>query len=75
MSLQEFRQQVELAEWIQQHFSRSYPVDKKGNLALACFDLAIEHHAAICVLHSSGLYGSLYALLQSNLRHMGVAFG
>ena len=39
---------------------------KKRNIQLAhtCFDLAIEHHAAICLLYKSGLYGSMLSLLR-----------
>lgn len=67
----EFQRQVELAEWIQLHLTCSFNLDKTKRLALACFDLAIEHHAAICILHSSGLYGSLYALLRVEFEAYG----
>ena len=52
------------ARWIDQHLAREFPVDRRSHVALACFDLAIEHHAAMCVLASASLFGSLYALIR-----------
>jgi hypothetical protein len=60
----EFQRQVAIVKWIQDHFLRAFQVDKNASLAIACFDLAIEHHSAICALFSSGLYGSLYSLIR-----------
>lgn len=60
----EYERQVELSGWINTNLARPYSLDKKRHLALTCFDLAIEHHAAICTLLSSELYGSMYALLR-----------
>ena len=60
----ELNRQFELANWIDKNLSCKCSVDKAGHLALACFDLSIEHHAAICSLASSGLFGSAYSLLR-----------
>jgi hypothetical protein len=64
-------EQTELAAWIDKHFAREFPVDRQTHLALACFDLAIEHHAAICVLGNASLYGSLYALIRVQFEAYG----
>ena len=67
----ELVQQKRLVNWINDHLCRSFPVDEKSQLALACFDLAIEHHAAVVLLGDSGLYGSLYALLRVEFEAYG----
>lgn len=59
------RRQVRLCEWIQEHLSIKYELDsQRERLALACFDIAIEHHASIVLLVQSQLYGSAFALLR-----------
>jgi hypothetical protein len=40
------------------------PSDKRSQIASACFDVAIEHQAAIALLADSGLYGSMLALFR-----------
>ena len=35
---------------------------RKKIFSVACFDLTIEHHLAICQLVSTGAYGSAFAL-------------
>ncbi|AYR25346.1 DUF6988 family protein [Herbaspirillum rubrisubalbicans] len=40
------------------------PADERSLIALGCFDVAIEHQAAIALLCSSELYGSAFALLR-----------
>ena len=56
---------LELIVWIDQHTSRlTLPADERSLLALGCFDVAIEHQAAIALLHSSSLHGSTFALLR-----------
>lgn len=57
-------QQSDLAAWIDKHHARGFVVDRRTHIALACFDLAIEHHAAMCLLGQASLYGSLYALIR-----------
>lgn len=67
----ELKKQTDIAQWVNDHFTRPFSVDKKSHLALGCFDLAIEHHAAICALCVSGLYGSMYALLRVEFEAYG----
>lgn len=56
---------VELVQWIDEHTSGlSLPADERSLIAIGCFDVAIEHQAAIALLHSSELYGSTLALLR-----------
>lgn len=56
---------VQLIAWIEQNTSGlSFPTDDRTMLALGCFDVAIEHQAAIALLASSSLYGSAFALLR-----------
>ena len=56
---------LELMAWIDQHTSGvTLPADERSMLAIGCFDVAIEHQAAIALLHSSELYGSAFALLR-----------
>ncbi len=62
---QEYQRQVELAEWIDDNFKIELPADEKSLIAIGCFDITIEHHAAICVLIKAGIYASLFALLRS----------
>ncbi len=51
--------------WIDQHTSGlTLPADERSLLAIGCFDVALEHQAAIALLHSSELYGSALALLR-----------
>lgn len=39
------KKQAEIGRWINDHLARPFSVDRKRQLALAYFDLAIEHHA------------------------------
>jgi hypothetical protein len=56
---------VDLISWIDEHTSGvTLPADERSMLAAGCFDVAIEHQAAIAVLNSSALYGSMLALLR-----------
>ncbi|MDO8356214.1 MAG: hypothetical protein Q7U76_07480, partial [Nitrospirota bacterium] len=56
---------LELIAWIDQHTSGvTLPADERSMLAIGCFDVALEHQAAIALLHSSSLYGSSFALLR-----------
>lgn len=67
----QLERQTRIAKWINDHLARPFAVDRKRHLALACFDLAIEHHAGICVLCTSGLYGPMYALLRVEFEALG----
>jgi hypothetical protein len=61
----ELERQVQLVKWINDTLSCPYKLSSRNQqLALPCFDLAVEHHAAICILGKSELYGSMYALLR-----------
>lgn len=61
----EHEELVQLIAWIDQNTSGlSFPTDDRTMLALGCFDVAIEHQAAIALLASSSLHGSAFALLR-----------
>ena len=56
---------IALVEWIDLKFSGiELPTDERSMLATGCFDVALEHQAAIALLFRSGLYGSMFALLR-----------
>ncbi len=56
---------VELVSWIDENTSGvTLPADERSMLAVGCFDVAIEHQAAIALLGSASLYGSAFALLR-----------
>ena len=56
---------IDLIQWIDKNLSGvELPTDERSMLAVGCFDVAIEHQAAVAVLFSSGLYGSMFALLR-----------
>lgn len=64
----EIERQEEIIEWINSNLSCAYELpDRKIQMAHPCFDLAIEHHAAICMLSNEKLYGSMYAMLRVEL--------
>lgn len=56
---------VELIKWIDENTSGiTLPADERSLLASGCFDIVIEHQAAIALLYSSDLFGSMFALLR-----------
>jgi hypothetical protein len=56
---------LDLIVWIDKHVSGlSLPADERSMLAGACFDVALEHQAAIAMLYEGQLYGSMLALLR-----------
>ena len=56
---------VVLMSWIDEHTSGlMLPADERHMLAIGCFDVTLEHQAAIALLHSSQLSGSMLALLR-----------
>ena len=56
---------VQVIAWIDQYTSGlSFPTDDRTMLALGCFDVAIEHQAAIALLAGASLHGSAFALLR-----------
>ena len=57
---------VDLIRWIDENASGiELPTDERSMLAIGCLDVALEHQAAIALLHASELYGSALALLRS----------
>jgi len=61
----EYIRQIELVKWINDHLACPFDLSSRNlQLAHPCFDLAIEHHAAICSLCESQLYGPMFALLR-----------
>src|SRR5258708_685949 len=61
----EHSQLLSLIRWIDENTSGlSLPTDERHMLAVGCFDVALEHQAAIALLHASELPGSALALLR-----------
>jgi hypothetical protein len=61
----ELEEQEKIIHWLNENLSCAYDLKVRNvQLAHSCFDLAIEHHAAICLLYKSGLYGSMLSLLR-----------
>lgn len=62
---QELQRQETVIHWLNENLTCSYSLNERNiQLAHSCFDLAIEHHAAICLLYKAGLYGSMFSLLR-----------
>lgn len=56
---------VQLVRWIDENTAGlTFPADDRTMLTLGCFDVAIEHQAAIALLTSASIYGSAFALLR-----------
>ena len=56
---------VELVKWINKHTAGlTLPADERTQIAIGCFDVALEHQGAIALLHSARLPGSMLALLR-----------
>jgi hypothetical protein len=65
MSVQdEYAKQRELAAWVDARLKIAFPNDRRSLITLGCFDLAIEHHAAMCILCNGQLFGSMLGLLR-----------
>jgi hypothetical protein len=61
----EYSKLLEVIAWVDERASEvTLPADERAQLAIGCFDVALEHQAAIALLHSSELYGSELALLR-----------
>ena len=61
----ELEEQEKIILWLNENLSCAYDLKERNiQLAHSCFDLAIEHHAAICLLYKSGLFGSMFSLLR-----------
>jgi hypothetical protein len=56
---------VQLVDWIDENTAGlAFPADDRTMLSIGCFDVAIEHQAAITLLTSAAIYGSAFALLR-----------
>jgi hypothetical protein len=56
---------VDVVRWIDEHHSGIVlPADERSRMTAGCFDVAIEHQAAIALLSSGQLYGPMFALLR-----------
>lgn len=62
--VQELNKQRELFCWLDNREKLPIPSNERSDICLICYDLAIEHHAAILLLFESGLRGSMFALLR-----------
>jgi hypothetical protein len=61
----ELKRQEGVVGWINDNLSCPFNLPSRNQqLAHSSFDLAVEHHAAICLLGKSGLYGSMFSLLR-----------
>ena len=57
--------QKSLLSWIDGNLKNvPIPVNPQSELSIGCFDLALEHHAAIVLLADSRLFGSMFALMR-----------
>lgn len=57
--------QINVAEWIDENLSIPYLFDNENERwSHTCFDLAVEHHAAVISLCKQSLYGSALSLLR-----------
>ena len=55
----------DLVRWIDENTSGiEISGDRKKQIAAACFDIAIEHQAAITLLCESSLFGSMHAMMR-----------
>ncbi len=62
---EELSRQLVLVKWVNKNLACRYELSTRNQqLAHACHDLAIEHHAAIRLLCEANLYGSMYSLLR-----------
>ena len=61
----EYTDLVETVRWIDVNASgMALPSDERSLIAIGCFDLTLEHQAAIACLHASDLAGSMLALVR-----------
>ena len=56
---------VNIVAWIDNHVvGFELSTDERSSLAVGCFDVALEHQAAIALLNESKLHGSMVALIR-----------
>lgn len=61
----EHRALLDLIAWIDANTSGvTLPADERTMLAVGCFDVTIEHQAAVALLGDAALHGSSFALLR-----------
>ncbi|MBW5287229.1 DUF6988 family protein [Burkholderia gladioli] len=61
----EYTALLNLVCWIDEHTSGlTLPADERSQLVIGCLDVTLEHQAAIVLLHSSQLHGSMLALMR-----------
>lgn len=66
----EYQTQVKLLEWLDQRFSRAFKNVGNSRVYLTCYELCIEHHAAILILFTNQLRGSMFALIRVQLESL-----
>jgi hypothetical protein len=65
LALSEHKALLDLIAWIDQHTSGiTLPGDERSLIASGCFDVALEHQAAIALLHAYSLPAPMFALLR-----------
>lgn len=67
----ELEKQIEIAHWINSNLAIPFSLSGKDHMALSCFDLSVEHHAAICALCEIPLYGPMFALVRVQFEALG----
>ncbi|KVW75490.1 DUF6988 family protein [Burkholderia cepacia] len=61
----EYTALVNLVRWIDDHTAGlTLPADERSQLVIGCLDVTLEHQAAIALLHSAQLHGSMLALMR-----------
>lgn len=64
-SKDEYQALMSLIKWTDEHLhEKELPGDQRSRMICGCYDVALEHQAAIALLYSRDLYGSMYALLR-----------
>jgi hypothetical protein len=58
------RELTDLARWINDRYRIQLPTDRRARMANGCFDAALEFQAAIQLLATHELYGSMLALVR-----------
>ncbi len=61
----ELENQIAVSSWIDQNLTGAYSFDNENeSWSHSCFDLVVEHHAAVISLCKTQLYGAAFALLR-----------
>jgi hypothetical protein len=67
----EIQKQREIANWINTKLVIPFSLCGHDQLALSCYDISVEHHAAIFSLCELPLYGSMFALARVQFESLG----